>query len=85
MATSEARAAQLPHVIVSTSGRIHNLILLNKIKCESVRLFCLWQAERLFQIGSLKDVRPIFWSLPANVQTLMFMGKTPEPAVLDRV
>jgi ATP-dependent RNA helicase RhlE len=69
-----------PHIIVATPGRLLDLIQQRLIHLEKVTHFVLDEADRMLDMGFVRDVRRIVALLPSARQTLFFSATMP-PAV----
>jgi ATP-dependent RNA helicase RhlE len=65
-------------VLVATPGRLLDLIQSNALRLSSVEVFVLDEADRMLDMGFIRDIRKIVTKLPAQRQTLMFSATMPE-------
>ena len=65
-------------VLVATPGRLLDLIQSNALRLGSVEVFVLDEADRMLDMGFIRDIRKIVTKLPAQRQTLMFSATMPE-------
>jgi ATP-dependent RNA helicase RhlE len=65
-------------VLVATPGRLLDLIQSNALRLSSVEVFVLDEADRMLDMGFIRDIRKIVAKLPAQRQTLMFSATMPE-------
>jgi ATP-dependent RNA helicase RhlE len=75
---------QLEHgtdILVATPGRLLDLIAQRHISLEHIRIAVLDEADRMLDMGFVKDVKRIFASLPVKRQTLFFSATMP-PAII---
>lgn len=72
--------AKLPYcqIVVGTPGRIKQLIDMEILQTESVRLFVVDEADRLFDKQFKDDINWIFSSLPSRKQILALSATYPE-------
>lgn len=69
-----------PHVIIATPGRLKDLIDRRAIVLSAVNTFVLDEADRMLDMGFVRDIRQIANLLPTPRQTLCFSA-TMTPAV----
>lgn len=68
-----------PHVIIGTPGRIKDLIARRVLILGAIDTFVLDEADRMLDMGFVKDIRAIAELLPPKRQTLCFSATiTPE-------
>ncbi len=61
-----------PHVIIGTPGRIKDLIDRRVLRLQGVNTFVLDEADRMCDMGFVKDIRSIESELPKDRQTFCF-------------
>lgn len=61
-----------PHVIIGTPGRIKDLISRKALRLQNVTTFILDEADRMCDMGFVKDIRSIGEELSSDRQTLCF-------------
>lgn len=61
-----------PHVIIGTPGRIKDLIDRRVLRLQNVNTFVLDEADRMCDMGFVKDIRTIVSELPTDRQTFCF-------------
>ncbi|MCB9786913.1 MAG: DEAD/DEAH box helicase [Deltaproteobacteria bacterium] len=66
------------HVLVATPGRLLDLMGQGHIKLGQVEIFVLDEADRMLDMGFVRDVRTVVAALPARRQTLLFSATMPE-------
>lgn len=66
------------HVLVATPGRLLDLMNQGYIKLDKVEVFVLDEADRMFDMGFLPDVKRIIAQLPKERQSLFFSATMPE-------
>jgi ATP-dependent RNA helicase RhlE len=59
-------------IVVATPGRLMDHIQRRSIDLKSVEVLVLDEADRMFDMGFIKDVRKIIATLPQHRQTLLF-------------
>ena len=64
-------------VLIATPGRLLDLVSQNIVKLESVQIFVLDEADRMLDMGFIRDVRKIIALLPKKRQTLFFSATMP--------
>jgi ATP-dependent RNA helicase RhlE len=64
-------------VVVATPGRLLDLISQGHVKLESVETFVLDEADRMLDMGFIRDIRRITPLLPKQRQTLLFSATMP--------
>ena len=69
-------------VLVATPGRLMDLINQKHLSLKGVEFFIIDEADRMFDMGFINDVRKIVAQLSKNRQTLLFSATMP-PAVAD--
>jgi ATP-dependent RNA helicase RhlE len=62
----------LPDIVVATPGRLLDLIQQKLVHLDGVTHFVLDEADRMLDMGFVRDVRRIVGMLPASRQTLFF-------------
>jgi ATP-dependent RNA helicase DeaD len=67
-----------PQIIAATTGRLHDLIKQRYIDLSTVKLIVLDEADVMFDMGFLNDVKKIFTMLPAQKQSLFFSATFPQ-------
>ncbi len=65
-------------VLVATPGRLLDLVQSNAVRLNSVETFVLDEADRMLDMGFIRDIRKIITKLPKERQTLMFSATMPE-------
>ncbi|MCB1137629.1 MAG: DEAD/DEAH box helicase [Leptospiraceae bacterium] len=68
----EKQLAAGPSVIVATPGRLIDYIKQNKFPTDSVHHLILDEADRMFDMGFIRDIRFIMKKLPEKSQTMLF-------------
>jgi ATP-dependent RNA helicase RhlE len=69
-------------IVVATPGRLLDHIRQGTINLSAVEVFVLDEADRMFDMGFIKDVRSIAGELPVKRQTMLFSA-TISPEVRD--
>jgi ATP-dependent RNA helicase RhlE len=64
-------------IVVATPGRLIDLIQQGHVKLESVETFVLDEADRMLDMGFIRDIRRITPLLPKQRQTLLFSATMP--------
>ncbi|RYZ04464.1 MAG: DEAD/DEAH box helicase [Myxococcales bacterium] len=68
-------------VLVATPGRLLDLMNQGILKLGSVEHFVLDEADRMFDMGFINDVRRVVAALPKQRQTLLFSATMPKDVV----
>jgi ATP-dependent RNA helicase RhlE len=63
--------------VVATPGRLLDLMNQGHVTLSSVEFFVLDEADRMLDMGFIRDIRKIVGSLPARRQTLLFSATMP--------
>jgi ATP-dependent RNA helicase RhlE len=64
-------------IVVATPGRLMDHMRRNTVDFRSVEVFVLDEADRMFDMGFIRDVQKIIAALPAKRQTLLFSATIP--------
>src|SRR5207248_1360788 len=64
-------------VLVATPGRLIDLVQSNGLRLNQVECLVLDEADRMLDMGFIRDIRKIVAKLPARRQTLMFSATMP--------
>ena len=64
-------------ILVATPGRLLDLVERGNVKLGNVTFFVLDEADRMFDMGFIRDVRRIASSVSKNRQTLLFSATMP--------
>ncbi len=67
-----------PHVLVSTPGRLIDLLQRKDLTLEKIKMIVLDEADRMFDIGFLPQIKQILALAPKKRQTLMFSATMPK-------
>ena len=70
--------AQGVHVLVATPGRLIDLMNQGHLHLDAVEIFVLDEADRMLDMGFIRDVKKIAAALPARRQTMMFSATMPK-------
>lgn len=68
-------------IVVATPGRLLDLMDQGFVDLSHVEIFVLDEADRMLDMGFVRDVRDIIAELPANRQTLFFSATMPAAIV----
>jgi ATP-dependent RNA helicase RhlE len=68
-------------VLVATPGRLLDLMNQGFVKLSGVEFFVLDEADRMFDMGFIHDVRRVVAALPKERQTLLFSATMPKDVV----
>ena len=69
-------------LLVATPGRLLDLFRQNAVKLKQVEMLVLDEADRMFDMGFLPDVRRIIKAVPAQRQTMLFSATFPSEVEL---
>ncbi|NTV47730.1 MAG: DEAD/DEAH box helicase [Chlorobiales bacterium] len=61
-----------PDILVATPGRLIDLFNQGYIRLDQLKIFVLDEADRMLDMGFIRDIRRIVAELPENRQTLFF-------------
>jgi ATP-dependent RNA helicase RhlE len=64
-------------VLVATPGRLLDLVQSNSLRLNQVECLVLDEADRMLDMGFIRDIRKIVAKLPVHRQTLMFSATMP--------
>jgi ATP-dependent RNA helicase RhlE len=65
-------------ILVATPGRLLDLMNEGYIKYEQLEVFVLDEADRMLDMGFIRDIRKIIAKLPKEKQTLLFSATMPK-------
>ena len=65
-------------ILVATPGRLNDLINQGYVKLNKVKFFVLDEADRMLDMGFIKDINKVIKILPAKRQTLLFSATMPK-------
>jgi ATP-dependent RNA helicase RhlE len=65
-------------VVVGTPGRICDLLASRELRLDAVSRFVLDEADRMLDLGFIRDIRRIAAALPAARQTALFSATMPQ-------
>ena len=68
-------------VLVATPGRLLDLIKQKHVRLDAVAFFVIDEADRMFDMGFIRDVRRIVAELPRQRQSLLFSATMPSEVV----
>ncbi|MBI5621550.1 DEAD/DEAH box helicase [Candidatus Falkowbacteria bacterium] len=69
-----------PHVIIATPGRLIDHLQQKTVTLNTVKIIVLDEADRMFDIGFMPQIKKILEVLPKECQTLLFSATMP-PAI----
>jgi ATP-dependent RNA helicase RhlE len=64
-------------VLVATPGRLLDLVKQKHLRLDAVALFVIDEADRMFDMGFIRDVRRIVSQLPRRRQSMLFSATMP--------
>lgn len=68
-------------VLIATPGRLLDLMNQKHIRLDKVEIFVLDEADRMLDMGFIRDIRKIISSLPRKRQSLFFSATMPQEIV----
>lgn len=66
-----------PEIVVATPGRLLDLLNQRALSLQQVNFLVLDEADRMLDMGFIKDIRTIIGKIPAERQTLLFSATMP--------
>ena len=66
------------HTLVATPGRLMDLMHQGYVHLDDIEVFILDEADRMLDMGFIRDVRKIAAALPAHRQTVLFSATMPK-------
>ena len=66
------------HVLVATPGRLIDLMNQGHLRLDAVEVFILDEADRMLDMGFIRDVKKIAAALPKRRQTMLFSATMPK-------
>jgi len=73
----EAALRRRPEIVVGCPGRVLDLLQQGVLRLDQVETLVLDEADHMFDMGFLKDIRKILKALPEDRQNLMFSATMP--------
>ncbi|WP_207460224.1 DEAD/DEAH box helicase [Azospirillum sp. SYSU D00513] len=73
-----AALARGVEVLIATPGRLLDLMAQNHVRLDQVEIFVLDEADRMLDMGFIRDVRKVVAQLPKQRQTLLFSATMPD-------
>ncbi len=74
----QASKLRQANIIVATPGRLIDLMNRNAVRLDSIKYFVCDEADRMLDMGFIRDVERIAAKLPAEHQTLLFSATVPK-------
>jgi len=65
------------HIIIATPGRLLDLKMQGQLELSEVQIFVLDEADRMLDMGFIRDIKKIAPALPAVRQSMMFSATMP--------
>lgn len=65
-------------ILVATPGRLNDLINQGYVKLNKIEIFVLDEADRMLDMGFIKDIKQVIKQLPSKRQTLLFSATMPK-------
>ena len=69
--------ARGPDILVATPGRLLDLVTTGHCRLDKVEHFVLDEADRMFDMGFIRDIRKVVKALPARRQTMLLSATMP--------
>ncbi len=69
------------NIIVGTPGRLIDLMKQGELKTDKIRILVLDEADTMFDMGFIDDIKYIISKLPKNKQMMLFSATMPKPIV----
>jgi len=66
-----------PDIVVGTPGRIRDLMGTKHLRLDQVTHFVLDEADRMLDLGFIRDIRHVVAALPARRQSMLFSATMP--------
>ena len=73
----EERMRRGPDIVVGTPGRIRDLMGTKHLRLDQATHFVLDEADRMLDLGFIRDIRHIVAALPAQRQSMLFSATMP--------
>ncbi len=73
----EDLARNVPHVVVGTPGRVHDMLQRGYVKSQSIKILAIDEADEMLSQGFKDQVYTIFQFLPSDVQVGLFSATVP--------
>jgi ATP-dependent RNA helicase RhlE len=67
-----------PDIIVATPGRLLDLMNQGHVDLRGIEVFVLDEADRMLDMGFIRDIRKVIAQLPAQRQTMLFSATMPQ-------
>lgn len=67
-----------PHIIIATPGRLVDLMNQGACKLDKITIITLDEADRMLDIGFLKEIKRVLQTIPKNHQTMLFSATMPK-------
>lgn len=65
-----------PHIIIGTPGRLKDLVQQRKLRLGSANVLVLDEADRMLDMGFIRDIQFLMGQLPAERQSMCFSATT---------
>ena len=82
--SQNAQVAAMKHgvdILVATPGRLLDLVQQKHIRLDAVQVFIVDEADRMLDMGFIRDVRKIVAHLPKERQSMLFSATMPDDVV----
>ena len=68
-------------IIIATPGRMVDLLTQGRVRFDTCRYLVIDEADRMLDMGFIRDVRKLVASLPRERQSMLFSATMPQPIV----
>jgi ATP-dependent RNA helicase RhlE len=75
----EERMKRGPDIVIGTPGRLRDLMSTQHLRLGEVEIFVLDEADRMLDLGFIRDIRAIVAALPQERQSMLFSATMPAP------
>ncbi|KAF8321091.1 P-loop containing nucleoside triphosphate hydrolase protein [Clavulina sp. PMI_390] len=65
------------HVVVGTPGRVYDMINRRALKTDTIKMFCLDEADEMLSRGFTEQIYEVFQLLPAETQVVLLSATMP--------
>lgn len=65
------------HIVVGTPGRVFDMINRRSLKTDSVKIFCLDEADEMLSRGFKDQIYEVFQHLPQDTQVVLLSATMP--------
>jgi ATP-dependent RNA helicase RhlE len=79
-----SKLRRCPHIVIGTPGRLKDLYEQGELILDHIQFFVLDEADRMLDMGFIKDIQFLIEKLPAARQSLFFSATT-SPVIQDLI